>query len=301
MIVVVLGLLAACSSKTTGPQPVADAAEAKALLDGVTPALAERLVEARRAFEAQNPGGPPSLPKADGVTSVTVPCPGGGSLVVQVTALPGPLPFNFGGTARLESCAFGDYVLSGELAVTVRGEGAGFVLELSGQLTVSFGGRTLLLELSMSQYPVDVENVVFQLRLAGVQVVFAHPERIRWFEDDVRRYEEMVRLGAFGQITTGSLLGSFGESTQEFSEELMRKRLVHVIASDAHNTRGRRPEMSAAVGAAARFVGESYAARMADEFPRALLEGRDPAVDPPQEPPPAKRSLLGRWFGRDGS
>ena len=147
MIVVVLGLLAACSSKTTGPQPVADAAEAKALLDGVTPALAERLVEARRAFEAQNPGGPPSLPKADGVTSVTVPCPGGGSLVVQVTALPGPLPFNFGGTARLESCAFGDYVLSGELAVTVRGEGAGFVLELSGQLTVSFGGRTLLLEI----------------------------------------------------------------------------------------------------------------------------------------------------------
>lgn len=167
--------------------------------------------------------------------------------------------------------------------------------------TLGDNGRTLLLELSMSQYPVDVENVVFQLRLAGVQVVFAHPERIRWFEDDVRRYEEMVRLGAFGQITTGSLLGFFGESTQEFSEELVRKRLVHVIASDAHNTRGRRPEMSAAVGAAARFVGESYAARMADEFPRALLEGRDPAVDPPQEPPPAKRSLLGRWFGRDGS
>ena len=167
--------------------------------------------------------------------------------------------------------------------------------------TLGDNGRTLLLELSMSQYAIDVENVVFQLRLAGVQVLFAHPERIRWFQDDLRRYEEMIRLGAFGQITTGSLLGDFGESTQEFSEELMRKRLVHVIASDSHNTRGRRPEMSAAVRVAATFVGEAYAARMADEFPRALLDGRDPAVDPPQEPPPPKRSFLGRWFGRDGT
>ena len=167
--------------------------------------------------------------------------------------------------------------------------------------TLADNGRTLLLELSMSQYPVDVENVVFQLRLAGVQVLFAHPERIRWFQDDVRRFEEMIRLGAFGQITTGSLLGDFGESTREFSEELMRKRLVHVLASDSHNTRGRRPEMSAAVRAAANLVGESYAVRMADEFPRALLDGRDPAVEPPPEPAPPRRSFLGRWFGRDAT
>lgn len=167
--------------------------------------------------------------------------------------------------------------------------------------TLGDNGRTLLLELSMSQYPVDVENVVFQLRLAGIQVLFAHPERIRWFEDDVRRYEQMIHLGAWGQITTGSLLGDFGESTQEFSEELMRKRLVHVIASDSHNTRGRRPEMSAAVRAAGRLVGDAYAARMVDEFPRALLLGRDPAAEAPAEAPPPKRSFLGRWFGREGS
>lgn len=59
--------------------------------------------------------------------------------------------------------------------------------------------------------------------------------------------------------------------------------------------------MSAAVRAAARFVGDRYAARMADEFPGALLAGREPAVEPPPEPPPPKRSFLGRWFGRDES
>ena len=69
--------------------------------------------------------------------------------------------------------------------------------------TLADNGRTLLLELSLSQYPVDLENLVFRLRLAGVLTVFAHPERIRYFQEDVRRYEAVVRLGAFGQITAG--------------------------------------------------------------------------------------------------
>lgn len=163
--------------------------------------------------------------------------------------------------------------------------------------TVADNGKTLLLELSMSQYPVELENVVFQLRLAGIQVLLAHPERIRYFQDDVRRYEEMIRLGAFGQITTGSILGTFGEEARDFSDELLRRRLVHVIASDAHNTRGRRPVLGEARDAAAELVGEAEAAKMVEEYPLAFLEGRDPEVPPPADPPP-RRSFLSRWLGR---
>ena len=92
--------------------------------------------------------------------------------------------------------------------------------------TLADNGRTVLFELSMSQYPVELENLIFQMRLAGLQVLVAHPERIRYFQEDVRRYESVLRLGAFGQITTGSVLGTFGEEIEEFSEELVRKRLV---------------------------------------------------------------------------
>jgi protein-tyrosine phosphatase len=68
--------------------------------------------------------------------------------------------------------------------------------------TLADNGRTVLFELSMSQYPVELENMIFQMRLAGLQVLVAHPERIRYFQEDVRRYEAVLRLGAFGQITT---------------------------------------------------------------------------------------------------
>ena len=162
--------------------------------------------------------------------------------------------------------------------------------------TLADNGRTVLFELSMMQYPVDLENFVFQMRLAGLQVLFAHPERIRYFQDDIRRYEAVIRLGAFGQITTGSVTGVFGEDVVLFSEELARKHLVHVVASDGHNTRGRPPVLSSSMARLGSWVGDDLARRMADEFPKAFLEARDPDFPPPAEPTARQRSLAARLF-----
>ena len=163
--------------------------------------------------------------------------------------------------------------------------------------TLMDNGRTLLLELSLTQYPVELENLVFELKLAGLEVIFAHPERIRFFQDDMSRYEAVVHQGASGQITTGSLLGTFGTDAADFSEELMVKGLVHVIASDAHNVRGRPPTMSDAVDLAAEWVGEARALAMASDAPRALLDGRFPEL-PPVESPRGRGGFFSRLFGR---
>lgn len=165
--------------------------------------------------------------------------------------------------------------------------------------TLADNGRTLLLELSLSQYPVELENVVFQLRLAGIDTVFAHPERIRFFQDDVARYESLVRLGAYGQITTGSILGLFGRRAREFSVELLRKGLVHAIASDAHNVRGRPPTLRAAAVAAGQLVGERRARAMVQDVPAALLAGREPEMPPVETRADGPAGLL-RWLRRLG-
>ena len=163
--------------------------------------------------------------------------------------------------------------------------------------TLGDNGKTLLLELSLSQYPVGIENVVFQLKLAGIIPILAHPERIRYFEDDIGRYESVVRLGAYGQVTTGSLLGLFGKNTQVFSRELVQKGLIHVVATDAHNVRGRPPVMSEAVREMSSLVGEELASRMVDEFPRALLRGE--AIELPEIASESRRRpFLSRWFRR---
>lgn len=165
--------------------------------------------------------------------------------------------------------------------------------------TLGDNGKTLLLELSLTQYPPELDNLVFQLRLAGVVTVFAHPERIAFFRDDPRRYESLVRLGAYGQITTGSVLGVFGREVAELSERMIRRRLVHVLASDSHNVRGRPPVLSEALRAVAEMIGDEAARRMVEDVPAALLRGQAPEVASPEEPSP-RRSVWSRWLGRKG-
>jgi protein-tyrosine phosphatase len=164
--------------------------------------------------------------------------------------------------------------------------------------TLADNGKTLLLELSLTQYPVDLENLIFKLKLAGIEPVFAHPERIRYFQDDVARYEEAIRLGGWGQITTGSVMGLFGHEAQEFSEEILRKGLVHVLATDSHNLRGRRPVLSEALSATIPLVGERRASALCHEGPRALLDGLEPVLPEVESSSPGRGSFLSRWFRR---
>jgi len=167
-------------------------------------------------------------------------------------------------------------------------------------LTLADNGRTLLLELSLNQYPVDLENLVFQLKLAGIETLFAHPERIRFFQDDISRYEAVVHLGAWGQITTGSVTGQFGRRAREFSEEVLRKGLVHVLASDSHNLSGRPPLLSEARAALVPLIGEERARAMCEDAPRALLDGKQPELPLIDDAPVRRRSVFARWFRRAG-
>jgi protein-tyrosine phosphatase len=120
---------------------------------------------------------------------------------------------------------------------------------------------------------------------------------VRYFQDDPTRWEEMVRMGAWGQITSGSIVGRFGSETREFSEQLLRKGQVHVLASDAHNLRGRPPMLSEALGVVSGLVGDTRARSMVEDVPRALLDGVRPEIPPLDVPSKKKRSFLGRWFG----
>jgi len=165
--------------------------------------------------------------------------------------------------------------------------------------TLDDNGKTLLLELSLSQPPpVQLEKLIFELKLAGLEVVLAHPERIRYFEEAPARYEAVVRVGAYGQITTGSILGTFGSRIEEYSRQLLRQGLVHVLASDAHNLRGRPPVLSSALEVAVPFVGERYAKGMVDSVPRALLEGRVPEIPPVESPARSRATFFSKIFRR---
>jgi protein-tyrosine phosphatase len=144
--------------------------------------------------------------------------------------------------------------------------------------TVGDGKKFLILEFPFQAIPFRTEEVLFQLMAKGIVPIISHPERNLEIVRRPARYYEMIRMGCLGQVTAMSLTGGFGAKIKGFAEKLLKKRLIHFIASDAHNVNGRPPILSAAIKEAEKIVGKEEARKMVTEYPKAILEGKRPDV-----------------------
>jgi protein-tyrosine phosphatase len=151
-------------------------------------------------------------------------------------------------------------------------------------VTVNDRGRHLMIEFAFQGIPYQAEEVLFQLLTRGIIPIISHPERNMEIGQRPKRYYEMVRMGCLGQVTAMSLTGEFGSGVRRIAEKLLTKRLVHMIASDAHSTDRRPPILSAAVKAAEKIVGKEEAIKMVTEYPAAMIEGRRPNITEPISP-----------------
>jgi protein-tyrosine phosphatase len=152
---------------------------------------------------------------------------------------------------------------------------------VSRLVTVGDGGKYLLVEFPSQVIPPMAERILFRLIGQGVVPIITHPERNLEIGRKPARYYEMVRMGCLGQVTAMSLTGGFGPEARRLAEALLIRRLVHVIASDAHSTDLRPPVLTPAVTAAAKLVGATEAARMVIEYPQAVLDGEKLDLPPP--------------------
>ena len=154
-------------------------------------------------------------------------------------------------------------------------------LEKKEIVTVNDQGRYLMIEFAFEGIPYQAEEVLFQLMTNGITPIISHPERNMEIEQRPQRYYEMIRMGCLGQVTAMSLTGEFGPGIKKSAERLLAKRLIHIIASDAHSPDGRHPILSAGVKAAGKIVGKEEARKMVTEYPEAIIEGLKPDVPEP--------------------
>ena len=76
--------------------------------------------------------------------------------------------------------------------------------------------------------------------------VITHPERNALLMGRVNELVEWVRFGCLIQVTAQSFTGRFGKKAQEGCKRLMRQNMVHFVASDAHDTEWRPPDLRGA-------------------------------------------------------
>lgn len=140
-------------------------------------------------------------------------------------------------------------------------------------VTLGDKGAYLLIEFPATLVAGYTESVLFELKVQGMTPIIAHPERNSVFAADPGKLRDLIRRGAVAQVTAGSLTGVFGQAVRRTALDMVRRGLIHVVASDAHSTRGRSPVLSAALKVIAREFGEKAARELVEENPRRVLEG----------------------------
>ena len=131
----------------------------------------------------------------------------------------------------------------------------------------------LLVEFNEFSIPPTMDQTLHELRLAGISPVITHPERNRILCSDQRRLGNWIRLGCRVQVTGGSLTGAFGKMACERALSWIAKGMVHIVASDAHNTKRRPLVLKPAYEVVLEKFGRQVARALFAENPRAALEG----------------------------
>jgi protein-tyrosine phosphatase len=119
----------------------------------------------------------------------------------------------------------------------------------------------------------NTSEILDHLMHAGMTPVITHPERNGLLRQRVEEMAQWVDAGARVQITAQSLLGEFGRRAREFCHNLLARRLVHFVASDAHDCQRRPPVLDAARGQVASEYSEALAATLFETNPGATLTG----------------------------
>lgn len=102
---------------------------------------------------------------------------------------------------------------------------------------LTFGRNLILIEMSFVAASPNIEQVIFQLRLKGLQPVLAHPERYGYYHNDFEKYRHYVELGCLLQVNLLSLLGYYGKAVKTIAEKLIKHRMVDLLGTDMHHDR----------------------------------------------------------------
>jgi len=80
----------------------------------------------------------------------------------------------------------------------------------------------ILVEMSTFSPPINLKEILFEIKVAGYIPILAHPERYTFYhEKDLKKYAELKQLGFLFQINLLSLSGHYGESIKNIATKLI--------------------------------------------------------------------------------
>lgn len=95
------------------------------------------------------------------------------------------------------------------------------------------GARYLLIELPFDNVFEGLDSSIDRLIAKGNVPIIAHPERYIYYED-LSEFERLLKKGVLFQGNISSLYGKYGAKAKATLEEMLKKNMIHFMASDIH-------------------------------------------------------------------
>jgi len=131
----------------------------------------------------------------------------------------------------------------------------------------------VLVEFSDLLIPKTTDDVFYQMQAAGMTPIITHPERNMLLQKRLEKLTSWVESGCLLQVTGASFLGRFGKQAKVFADRLLQQGLVHIVASDAHDTKHRPPLLKEAFEYVSKTCGAGKAEMLFNRNPAATLTG----------------------------
>lgn len=93
----------------------------------------------------------------------------------------------------------------------------------------------VLVEMSYINPPIQLYEILFDLRIAGYQPVLAHPERYVFYHKELKEYKKLINAGCLLQLNLLSLTGYYGKEVAKVADSLLQNGMYSFSGSDIHH------------------------------------------------------------------
>ena len=157
--------------------------------------------------------------------------------------------------------------------------------------------KYILIEFSPMNVPKNLPDVVYEIKLKGYTPILAHVERYSLIIENPNIIYDCINEGAVIQVNASSVLGKHGKEMKRVADILLDNNMVHIIASDAHGSERRRPQLKEAYD----FIKNKYSKEIADNLfdnNQSLIISNKDIIKPKANKYQERKGLFSKLFKR---
>ena len=145
------------------------------------------------------------------------------------------------------------------------------------------GSRYVLFEFPMNERPINMLEVIYQIKEVGSIPIIAHPERYVYVQKDPNMLLELIDEGVLFQANYGSIVGQYGEQSRKTVIKLLKNNFIHFFGSDVHRSNSIYTRMDEVLETIEKTIGKEKTREYTYINPRLVLENKDIEFDEPIE------------------